>query len=113
MEQNPEGRRTICPELPKMPKKHAGSPQRTLSKNPMTTKDLNVGSNGPHHKATSSQKSRPNPSNSGLVLGNGALYSKHRKTDCRIGLGRLLARRMKITRITIGDNHRPRNGVHK
>ena len=79
----------------------------------MTTEDLEVGSNRPHHKATSSQRSRRNPSNSGLVLKNGAIHSEHRKTDCRAGLGKLLARRIEITQITTGDNHRPRNGVHK
>ena len=45
----------------------------------MTTKDLEIGSNGPYHKATSNQKSRRKPSNSGLVLRNSALQSEHRK----------------------------------
>ena len=79
----------------------------------MITKNLEVGSNGPYHEATSSQRSKRNPSDSGLVLGNGALHSEHRKTDRGAGLGRLLARRMKTTRITTGNNHRPRNGIYK
>ena len=57
----------------------------------MTTEDLEVGSNRPHHKATSSQRSRRNPSNSGLVLGNGALHSENRKTNCGAGLGKCRA----------------------
>ena len=79
----------------------------------MTTVDLEVGSNRLHHKVTSSQKSRRDTSNSGLVLGNGALYFEHKKTDCRTGLGRLLARRIETTLITTRDNHRLRNGVYK
>ena len=54
----------------------------------MTMEDLEVGSNRPHHKATSSQRSRRNPSDSGLVLGNGAPHSEHKKTDCGAGLFR-------------------------
>ena len=79
----------------------------------MAMKNLEVGSNRPHHKATSSQRFRRNPSDSVLVLRNGALHSEHRKTDRGAGLGRLLARRMKTTRITTGNNHRPRNGIYK
>ena len=36
-----------------------------------------------------------------------------KKTDRRAGLGRLLARRMKTTRITTRNNHKPRNGIYK
>ena len=75
--------------------------------------NLKVGSNGPHHKATSSQRSRRNPSDSEFVLGNDALHSEHRKTDRGVGLGKLLAKRMETTQITTGNDHRPRNGIYK
>ena len=75
--------------------------------------NLEVCSDGPHHKTTSSQRSRRNPSDSELVLENGALHSEYGKTDCGAGLGKLLARRMKTTRIITGNNYKPRNGIYK
>ena len=87
--------------------------KRLLAKIQQPRKNLEVSSDGPHHKATSSQTSRRDPSDSGLVLGNGALHSEHKKTDCRAGLGRLLARRMETTRIITGNNHKPRNNIYK
>ena len=77
------------------------------------TENLEVGSNGLHHKVTFSQRSRRNPSDSGLVLRNGSLHSKHRKTDRKAGPGRLLARRIETTQIITGNNHKPRNGIYK